>query len=90
MRGHGYLEKYGVRMIGVDINAIKVTEDRDLFRIRMNEIGVKMAPSKIAKSFLEGKSIAQDFGFPLVIRPSFTLGGSGGSVVYEKKTSIIY
>ena len=81
----GIWKKYDVRMIGVDINAIKVTEDRDLFRIRMNEIGVKMAPSKIAKSFLEGKSIAQDFGFPLVIRPSFTLGGSGGSVVYEKE-----
>jgi carbamoyl-phosphate synthase large subunit len=81
----GIWKKYGVRMIGVDIDAIKVTEDRDLFRIRMNEIGVGMAPSKIAKSFLEGKSVAQEFGFPLVIRPSFTLGGSGGSVVYEKE-----
>ncbi len=81
----GIWKKYGVRMIGVDIDAIKVTEDRDLFRIRMNEIGVGMAPSKIAKSFLEGKSIAQEFGFPLVIRPSFTLGGSGGSVVYKKE-----
>ncbi len=81
----GIWKKYNVRMIGVDIDAIKVTEDRDLFRIRMNEIGVKMAPSKIAKSFLEGKSVAQEFGFPLVIRPSFTLGGSGGSVVYEKE-----
>jgi carbamoyl-phosphate synthase large subunit len=81
----GIWKKYGVKMIGVDIDAIKVTEDRDLFRIRMNEIGVSMAPSKIAKSFLEGKSIAQEFGFPLVIRPSFTLGGSGGSVVYKKE-----
>jgi carbamoyl-phosphate synthase large subunit len=81
----GIWKKYNVRMIGVDIEAIKVTEDRDLFRARMNEIGVGMAPSKIAKSFLEGKSIAQEFGFPLVIRPSFTLGGSGGSVVYEKE-----
>jgi carbamoyl-phosphate synthase large subunit len=81
----GIWKKYNVKMIGVDIDAIKVTEDRDLFRIRMNEIGVGMAPSKIAKSFLEGKSIAQDFGFPLVIRPSFTLGGSGGSVVYRKE-----
>lgn len=81
----GIWKKYKIKMIGVDIDAIKVTEDRDLFRIRMNEIGVAMAPSKIAKSFLEGKSIAQDFGFPLVIRPSFTLGGSGGSVVYEKE-----
>jgi carbamoyl-phosphate synthase large subunit len=81
----GIWKKYGVKMIGVDIDAIKVTEDRDLFRIRMNEIDVAMAPSKIAKSFLEGKSIAQEFGFPLVIRPSFTLGGSGGSVVYKKE-----
>ncbi|HXB39143.1 MAG TPA: carbamoyl-phosphate synthase large subunit [Bacteroidia bacterium] len=81
----GIWKKYNVKMIGVDVNAIKVTEDRDLFRIRMNEIGVAMAPSKIAKSFLEGKSVAQEFGFPLVIRPSFTLGGSGGSVVYEKE-----
>jgi carbamoyl-phosphate synthase large subunit len=80
----GIWKKYGVRMIGVDTEAIKVTEDRDLFRIRMNEIGIPMAPSKIAKSFLEGKSVAQEFGFPLVIRPSFTLGGSGGSVVYDK------
>ncbi|MBC7696513.1 MAG: carbamoyl-phosphate synthase large subunit [Burkholderiales bacterium] len=81
----GIWKKYGVKMIGVDIDAIKVCEDRDLFRIRMNEIGVAMAPSKIAKSFLEGKSVAQEFGFPLVIRPSFTLGGSGGSVVYKKE-----
>jgi len=81
----GIWKKYGVRMIGVDVDAIKITEDRDLFRARMEEIGIAMAPSKIAKSFLEGKSIAQDFGFPLVIRPSFTLGGSGGSVVYEKE-----
>jgi len=81
----GIWKRYNVKMIGVDIDAIKVTEDRDLFRIRMNEIGVAMAPSKIAKSFLEGKSVAQEFGFPLVIRPSFTLGGSGGSVVYKKE-----
>lgn len=81
----GIWKKYNVRMIGVDIDAIKVTEDRDLFRARMEEINVGMAPSRIAKSFLEGKSIAQEFGFPLVIRPSFTLGGSGGSVVYEKE-----
>lgn len=81
----GIWKKYNVKMIGVDIDAIKVTEDRDLFRARMEEIGVSMAPSKIAKSFLEGKSIAQEFGFPLVIRPSFTLGGSGGSVVYKKE-----
>ncbi len=81
----GIWKKYNVKLIGVDIEAIKITEDRDLFRTKMIEIGVDMAPSKIAKSFLEGKSIAQEFGFPLVIRPSFTLGGSGGSVVYKKE-----
>lgn len=81
----GIWKKYGVKMIGVDIEAIEVTEDRDKFRIRMNEIGVGMAPSKIAKSFLDGKTIAQEFGFPVVIRPSFTLGGSGGAVVYLKE-----
>lgn len=81
----GIWKKFGVKMIGVDVEAIKVTEDRDLFRARMEEIGVPMAPSRIAKSFLEGKAIAQEFGFPLVIRPSFTLGGSGGSVVYVKE-----
>jgi len=80
----GIWKKYKVRMIGVDINAIVVTEDRDKFRARMEEIGVSMAPSKIARSFLEGKEVAQEFGFPLVIRPSFTLGGSGGAVVYVK------
>jgi carbamoyl-phosphate synthase large subunit len=81
----GIWKKYGVKMIGVDVEAIKVTEDRDLFRSRMQEIGIPMAPSRIAKSFLEGKAVAQEFGFPLVIRPSFTLGGSGGSVVYLKE-----
>lgn len=81
----GIWEKYGVRMIGVDVDAIKVTEDRELFRQKMEEIGVGMAPSKIARSFLAGKEIAQEFGFPLVIRPSFTLGGTGGAVVYKKE-----
>ncbi len=81
----GIWKKYGVRMIGVDIEAIEITEDRDKFRNRMEEIGVASAPSKIARSFLEGKEIAQEFGFPLVIRPSFTLGGSGGAVVYVKE-----
>ena len=81
----GIWEKYGVRMIGVDVNAIKVTEDRELFRQKMEEIGVGMAPSKIARSFLEGKENAQELGFPLVIRPSFTLGGTGGAVVYKKE-----
>jgi carbamoyl-phosphate synthase large subunit len=81
----GIWKKFGVRMIGVDIAAIEVTEDRDKFRQRMESINIGMAPSKIARSFLEGKEVAQIFGFPLVIRPSFTLGGSGGAVVYHKE-----
>lgn len=81
----GIWKKYGVKIIGVDINAIHTTEDRDLFRLKMKEIGIAVAPSKIANSFLEGKEAAQELGFPLVLRPSFTLGGAGGSVVREKK-----
>lgn len=79
----GIWEKYGVRMIGVDTKAIEITEDRELFRRRMEEIGIPMAPSKIASSYLQGKEIAQELGFPLVIRPSFTLGGTGGAVISQ-------
>ena len=70
----GLWEDYGVRMIGVDINAIDVTENRQAFRELMDEIGIPMAPQKTAKSFLEGKEVAQEFGFPLCIRASYTLG----------------
>jgi carbamoyl-phosphate synthase large subunit len=79
----GLWEEYNVRMIGVDTKAIDITEDRELFRQKMEEIGVAMAPSETAKSYLEGKEIAQKIGFPLVIRPSFTLGGTGGAVIYD-------
>ncbi|MEN9303438.1 MAG: hypothetical protein RL264_1867 [Bacteroidota bacterium] len=81
----GIWEDHGVQIIGVDINAIEITENRETFRDLMNEIGVPMAPQKTAKSFLEGKEIAQEFGFPLCIRPSYTLGGSGASILYEPK-----
>jgi carbamoyl-phosphate synthase large subunit len=81
----GIWEDYGVRIIGVDLDAIEITENREAFRKLMDDIGVGSAPSKIARSFLEGKEVAQELGFPLVIRPSFTLGGSGGSVVYDKE-----
>jgi carbamoyl-phosphate synthase large subunit len=81
----GIWEEYGVRIIGVDIKAIEITENREAFRDLMIEIGVPMAPQKTAKSFLEGKEIAQEFGFPLCIRPSYTLGGSGASILYEPK-----
>jgi len=81
----GIWEEFGVRIIGVDIEAINITEDREKFRALMDEIGIGSAPSKTARSFLEGKEVMQELGIPLVIRPSFTLGGSGGSVVYHKE-----
>ncbi|MBP5983332.1 MAG: carbamoyl-phosphate synthase large subunit [Fluviicola sp.] len=79
----GIWEEHGVEIIGVDIAAIEITENREAFRELMLEIGVPMAPQATAKSFLEGKEVAQDFGFPLCIRPSYTLGGSGASIVYD-------
>jgi len=79
----GLWEEYGVRMIGVDIKAIDVTENRQAFRELMDEIGIPMAPQKTAKSFLEGKEVAQEFGFPLCIRASYTLGGAGASLVHD-------
>lgn len=79
----GLWEEYGVRMIGVDIKAIDVTENRQAFRELMDEIGIPMAPQKTAKSFLEGKEVAQKFGFPLCIRASYTLGGAGASLVHD-------
>ncbi|MDP3353873.1 MAG: carbamoyl-phosphate synthase large subunit, partial [Flavobacteriaceae bacterium] len=81
----GIWDEFNVKLIGVDIDAINITEDREQFRKLMIEIGIPMAPAQIAASYLKGKEIAQDFGFPLVIRPSFTLGGSGASVVYKKE-----
>ena len=78
----GLWEEFGVKMIGVDIAAIEITENREAFRALMDEIGVGSAPSDTAKSFLQGKEIAQRLGFPLVIRPSYTLGGSGASFVH--------
>jgi carbamoyl-phosphate synthase large subunit len=81
----GLWQKYNVKMIGVDIDAINITEDRDEFRTLMQKIGVGVAPSKIANSFLEGKNFAQEIGFPLVIRPSYTLGGSGASFVHTQE-----
>lgn len=81
----GIWEEYGVDIIGVDIAAIEITENREAFRELMGKIDVGMAPQATAKSFLEGKEIAQEFGFPLCIRPSYTLGGSGASIVYDPK-----
>src|SRR5687768_5094936 len=80
----GIWQKYNCRLIGVDIKAIDKAEDREKFRQWMIQLGVPVAPARTANSFLEGKEFAQEIGFPLVIRPSFTLGGTGGSFVHDK------
>jgi carbamoyl-phosphate synthase large subunit len=80
----GVWQKYNVRLIGVDIKAIEKAEDREKFRQWMIQMNIPVAPAKTANSFLEGKEFAQEIGFPLVIRPSFTLGGTGGGFVHSK------
>jgi carbamoyl-phosphate synthase large subunit len=81
----GIWEKYNVKVVGVDVAAIEKTENREAFRQLMVDINVGVAKSKIANSFLEGKEAAQDIGFPLVIRPSYTLGGKGAGFVHKKE-----
>ncbi|MDM1395975.1 carbamoyl-phosphate synthase large subunit [Myroides odoratimimus] len=81
----GIWADFGVRLIGVDINAINITEDREQFKQLLEKIDVPAAPASTATSFLEGKEIAQKFGFPLVIRPSFTLGGTGAAFVHKEE-----
>ncbi|MEL7223044.1 MAG: carbamoyl-phosphate synthase large subunit, partial [Bacteroidota bacterium] len=78
----GVWERYNIRLIGVDLEAIELAENREAFRQHMIDIGLAVAPSFIANSFLEGKEAAQKIGFPLVIRPSYTLGGTGGGFVH--------
>ena len=81
----GIWKEHNVEIIGVDINAINITEDREQFRNLMLDIGIAMAPQATATSYLKGKEIAQKFGFPLVIRASYTLGGTGASIVYKEE-----
>lgn len=81
----GIWKKHNVAIIGVDIDAIEKTENRDLFRSFMIDLGIDIAKSKIANSYLEAKEVAQEIGFPLVIRPSFTMGGYGGGFVHKKE-----
>ncbi len=81
----GIWEKHNIRLIGVDIDAIDKAEDREKFRQWMIEMGFNVATAKTANSFLEGKEFAQEIGFPLVIRPSYTLGGTGGGFVHSKE-----
>ncbi|NJY62358.1 carbamoyl-phosphate synthase large subunit [Salinimicrobium sp. CDJ15-81-2] len=80
----GIWKDFDVKIIGVDIDAINITEDREKFKQLMGRINVPVAPAQTATSFLEGKEIAQEFGFPLVIRASFTLGGTGASFVHTE------
>ncbi len=81
----GIWDKYNVKLIGVDLDAIELTENREKFRLHMINQGLGVAPSKIANSFLEGKEAAQEIGFPLVIRPSYTLGGTGAAFVHKEE-----
>ncbi|WP_452220455.1 carbamoyl-phosphate synthase large subunit [Lacinutrix salivirga] len=81
----GIWKDFGVEIIGVNIDAINITEDREQFRELMLKIGVPMAPQATATSYLKGKEIAQEFGFPLIIRASFTLGGAGASFVHKEE-----
>ena len=81
----GIWKDFNVEIIGVDIQAINITEDREQFRNLMLDIGIPMAPQSTANSFLKGKEIAQEYGFPLVIRASYTLGGAGASIVYKEE-----
>ncbi len=80
----GIWKDFEVKLIGVDIDAINITEDREKFRMLMQKIGIPVAPSKTVTSYLQGKEVAQEFGFPLVIRASFTLGGTGASFVHSE------
>jgi carbamoyl-phosphate synthase large subunit len=79
----GVLEKYGVEMIGANLESINKAEDRDLFRQAMNRIGLRIPKSGIANSMDDVQQIADDIGFPIIVRPSFTLGGTGGGVAYN-------
>jgi len=79
----GIWKDFGVKLIGVDIDAINITENREKFKDLMDQIGIPVAPARIVTSYLEGKEAAQEFGFPLVIRASFTLGGSGAAFVHK-------
>jgi carbamoyl-phosphate synthase large subunit len=81
----GLWDEFNVKTIGVDLEAVEITENRDRFRQLMDQIGIGQAPSKSVKSYLEGKEFAQEIGFPLVIRPSYTLGGTGAAFVHKKE-----
>ena len=85
---HGVLEKYGVEMIGAKREAIMMAEDRELFRVAMAEIGLECPKAEIARSLEQALDIQTRVGYPTIIRPSFTLGGSGGGIAYNREELI--
>ena len=82
---HGVLEKYAVELIGAKRDAIRTAEDRELFKQAMSEIGLDSPKSEVARSFEDAVRIQQDVGYPTIIRPSFTLGGTGGGIAYNRE-----
>ncbi|HPQ60428.1 MAG TPA: carbamoyl-phosphate synthase large subunit, partial [Syntrophales bacterium] len=81
----GIFDRYGVEMIGADRAAIRRAEDRDEFKKAMTEIGLEVPRSEVARTMEEARAIVRELGFPVVIRPSFTLGGTGGSVAFNQE-----
>ena len=81
----GVLDKYGVEVIGCDLNSIRTGEDRELFAEAMKDIGLAVARSGFCYSMADAEKVAEEIGFPLVVRPSFTLGGAGGGMAYDMK-----
>ena len=82
---HKILQKYNVRIIGASINSIDMAEDRELFKQAMDDIGLETPRAKVAKDFNQALDIQKDIGYPIIIRPSFTLGGTGGGIAYNKQ-----
>jgi carbamoyl-phosphate synthase large subunit len=82
---HKILKKYNVKIIGASVDSIDMAEDRELFKNAMTDIGLETPRAFVAKDFEKARSIQKDIGFPIIIRPSFTLGGSGGGIAYNKQ-----
>src|SRR5688500_11737548 len=80
----GALERYGVELLGANVDAIKKAEDRELFKAAMERIGLGVAKARVARTIAEAEAVALDIGFPIILRPSFTMGGSGGGIAYNK------
>ncbi|HEX5664561.1 MAG TPA: carbamoyl-phosphate synthase large subunit, partial [Xanthomonadaceae bacterium] len=85
---HGVLEQYGVELIGASRDAIRMAEDRELFRVAMEEIGLECPKAEVARSLEQALEIQARVGYPTIIRPSFTLGGSGGGIAYNREELI--